>query len=98
MPIIFFSLLFTLIVWRVKYLYAREIIVDFIERVGSARLLKYSKVLELDKKIRSFNPQGWESRPPSPSSRKTFDIVKCLVLDYMRDTSRAFRKFIPLSN
>lgn len=44
-----------LVVWRRRHFFVKEVLSEVVERLSSNQKLKYSEILALDKKIRSFD-------------------------------------------
>ena len=54
------------VVWRWKHQYAKEILAVVTARLCAAQPLKYSEILDLDRKVREFDFHPWlhEANPP----------------------------------
>ncbi|KAH8110513.1 hypothetical protein DFH11DRAFT_1547404 [Phellopilus nigrolimitatus] len=49
--------------WHLRQRFSREVVTEAVQKLGSARALKYSEILVLDRKVREFGPLQQFRRP-----------------------------------
>ena len=58
-------LMFSLaIVWQWRYRFSRDVLPHVLEKLCSAHSIKYSEILELDRRVRDFPTHPYLLRPP----------------------------------
>ena len=56
---------FSLAVWSWKHRFINEVLSDIADKLGSARAMKYSEILELDQRVREFGSPRFYERSTS---------------------------------
>ena len=71
------------IVWRRKHRFVKEVLAEVVEKLSSNQMLKYSEILALDKKIRSFDANeatkvSMDPNDPSVEDSEQRRLSECL--------------------